>query len=78
MKKVATERAKGVRNRSAGRGKRAGNAKKMLFGGNEAENTLKTHHLTFSGTQNELLFEFRNPRSNPKIGLKIRVQEPGF
>jgi hypothetical protein len=68
-------------------GKRAENAKKMLFGGNEPKNTLKTQHLSFSGTQNELLFEFRNPRSNPKIGLKtrfqvsggsIRVHEPGF
>jgi hypothetical protein len=68
-------------------GKRAENAKKMLFGGNKAKNTLKTQHLAFSGTQNELLFEFRNPRSNPKIGLKIRfqvsggstrIQEPGF
>jgi hypothetical protein len=52
-------------------GKQAENAKKMLFGGNEANNTLKTQHLTFSGTQNELLFELRNLRSNPKIGLKI-------
>jgi hypothetical protein len=50
----------------------------MLIGGNELKNTLKTQYLTFSGTQNELLFEFRNPRSNPKKGLKIRVQEPGF
>jgi hypothetical protein len=58
-------------------GKRAENTKKMLFGGNEPKNTLKTQHLTFSGTQNELLFEFRNPRSNPKIGLKIRFQVSG-
>ena len=51
--------------------------KKMLFRGNEPKNTLKTQHLTFSGTQNELLFEFRNPRSNPKIGLNTRFQVSG-
>jgi hypothetical protein len=78
MKKVAIEVAKGVRNWSADSGKSSENAKKMLFRGNEAKNTLKTQHLTFSATQNELLFEFGNPQSNPKIGLKIRVQEPGF
>jgi hypothetical protein len=77
MKKIATERAKGVRNRSADSGKSAENAKKMLFGGNEAKNTLKTQHLTFSGTQNELLFEFRIPQTNPRIGLKIRFQVSG-
>jgi hypothetical protein len=55
-------------------GKQAENAKKMLFGGNEAKNTLKTRHLAFSGTQNELVLELRNPRINPKIGPKIRFQ----
>src|SRR5208282_1148899 len=58
-------------------GKRAENAKKMLFRRSEAKNTVKTNHLAFSGAQNELLFEFRNPRSNPKIGLKIRFQVSG-
>jgi hypothetical protein len=77
MKKVATDRGKGARNRSVDNEKSAENAKKMLFRGNEAKNTLKTQHLTFSGTQNELLFEFRNPRSNPKTGLKIRFQASG-
>jgi len=77
MKQVTTGCAKGVRNRSADSGKSAENAKKMLFRGNEPKNTLKTHHLTFSGTQNELLFEFRNPRSNPKIGPRIRFQVSG-
>jgi hypothetical protein len=87
MKKVAKEGAKGVRNRSADSGKSAENAKKMLFRGNEPKNTLKTKHLTFPGTQNELLFESTNPRSNPKNRAKdrvsgvrgsIRIQEPGF
>jgi hypothetical protein len=68
MKKVAIGRAKGARNRSADSGKSAENARKMLFRGNEAKNTVKTHHLAFSGTQNELLFEFRNPRSSPTTG----------
>ena len=73
MKKVAIEGAKGVRNRSADSGKSAENAKKMLFRANEAKNTLKTNHLAFSWAQNELFFEPRNPRSNPKIQPKDQV-----
>jgi hypothetical protein len=73
MKKVATEGAKGVRNRSVDSGKSAENAKKMLFRGNEAKNTLKTNHLAFSGAQNELLLEPRNPRSNPRMRPKDQV-----
>jgi hypothetical protein len=73
MKKVTTEGAKGVRNRSADSGKSAENAKKMLFRGNEAKNTLKTKHLAFSGAQNELFFDTRNPRSNPRIQPKDQV-----
>ena len=65
------ERANGVRNRSADSGKSAENAKKMLFRGNEAKNTLKTNHLASSGAQNELFFEPRNPRSNPKINPRM-------
>ena len=77
MRNVTTERANGVRNWSADSGKSTENAKKMLFRGNEAKNTLKTNHLAFSVAQNELVLEPRNPRSNPKIGLKIRVQVSG-
>ena len=73
MKQAATGRAKGVRNRSADSGKSTENAKKMLFGGNEAKNTLKTKHLAFSGAQNELLLELKNPRSNPRIQSRDQV-----
>ena len=73
MKKAATERAKGVRNQSAGSRKRGESAKKMLLGANKAANPLNTQHLTFSGYQNGLLFELRPP-SNPRIRPKIRFQ----
>jgi len=76
MKKAATERAKGVRNQSAGSRKRGEGAKKMLLGANKAANPLNTQHLTFSGYQNGLLFELRPP-SNPRIRPKIRFQVSG-
>jgi hypothetical protein len=47
-------------------GKTGRKCKKDPIGGNKAKNTLKTQHLTFSGTQNELLFEFRNPDQTQK------------
>jgi hypothetical protein len=70
MEKAATEGAERVRSRCAGNGGRAEDARKMLFRGNEAKDLLKTRKLTFSGAQDELLFECKNAVSSEKYGRK--------
>jgi hypothetical protein len=71
MRKLASERGKGVRNRPGSSRKSARNAKKILNRGNEAKNMLKAKELTFSGAQNELVFERKKAQSKRKMGLEI-------
>ena len=56
----------GVLNRPGGGAKRSGNAKKILNRGNEAKHLLKAQDLAFSGPQNKLFFECKNPDQSEK------------
>jgi Na+-transporting NADH:ubiquinone oxidoreductase subunit NqrF len=68
MRRLASERAKGVANRCGGRGKCAENRKKILNSGNEPKNVMKTKELSFSGAKNELVFECkRTPIKAKKV-----------
>jgi len=71
MEKVATERMREPRNRDARGGKWAQNAKKILFRRNEPKTLLKIKQLAFSGAQNELSFQGKNPPSKPITRRKI-------
>jgi hypothetical protein len=68
---AATEGLRELRNRPAGSRKRAQNAKKMLFGRNKVNEPLKIKELDFSGAQNELSFQGKNPPSKPITRRKI-------
>ena len=57
MRRIASERAKGVADRRGGRGKCVENRKKILNSGNEPKNVLNTKELSFSEAKNELVFE---------------------
>jgi hypothetical protein len=56
MRRLASERAKGVRDQRGDRGKCVENRKKILNSGNEPKNILKTKELAFLGAKNELVF----------------------
>ena len=71
MEKAATERVREPRNRDARGGKWAQNAKKILFRWNEPKTLLKIQQLAFSGAQNELSFQGKNPPSKPITRRKI-------
>jgi hypothetical protein len=71
MRRLASERGKRVRNRPGGGGKCVENRKKILNRGNEPKNMLKAKELTFSGAQNELVFERKKAQSKRKMGAKI-------
>ena len=60
MENAATGRGRELRNRPAGGGKRAQNAKKMV-GRKEAKELLKIKELAFSGGQNGLPFQGKKP-----------------
>jgi hypothetical protein len=66
MRRLASERAKGVADRRGGSGKCAENRKKILNSGNEPKNVLKTKELSFSGAKNELVFERKKGQTKPK------------
>ena len=66
MRRLASERAKGVANRRGGRGKCVENRKKILNSGNEPKNVLKTNGLAFSGAKNELVFEGKRTQIKAK------------
>jgi len=68
MEKAATERADGVRSRSADGGKWAENAKKMLFRGNEAKNLLKKRSWLFQGLKTNCFLSAKNPVPSEKYG----------
>jgi len=69
MESAGTERGKEVRKRPAEGGKWQENAKKILNGGNEPKELLKTQHLAFLGAKNEPNFECKNSRSKRKNRL---------
>jgi len=71
MRNAATEGLRELRNRPAGGGKRAQNAKKILFRRNEPKALLKIKQLAFLGAQNELPFQGKNPPSKPITRRKI-------
>ena len=64
--RLASERAKGVRDQRGGSGKCVENRKKILNSGNEPKNVLKTKELSFSGAKNELVFERKKGQTKPK------------
>ena len=66
MRRLASERAKGVRDRRGGRGKCVENRKKILNSGNEPKNVLQTKELTFSEAKNELVFEGKRTQIKAK------------
>jgi hypothetical protein len=66
MRRLASERAKGVRDQRGGRGKCVENRKKILNSGNEPKNVLKTQELPFSGAKNELVFEGKRTQIKAK------------
>ena len=66
MRRLASERAKGVRDRRGGRGKCVENRKKILNSGNEPKNVLKTQELSFSGAKNELVLEGKRTQIKAK------------
>ena len=55
MRRLASERAKGVRGRRGGSGKCVENRKKILNSGNEPKNVLQAKELAFSEAKNELV-----------------------
>jgi hypothetical protein len=77
MRKLASERGKGVRNRPGGGGKWVENRKKILNSGNEPKNILKAKELAFPGAKNELVFERKKGQSKRKMGPKIWKMETG-
>jgi hypothetical protein len=80
MRRLASERAKGVADRRGGNGKCIENRKKILNSGNEPKNVLKTKELSFSGAKNELVFERKKGQTNPKKRPKNNLLcgfEPG-
>jgi hypothetical protein len=64
MESADAERGKEVRKRPAGGGRWQENAKKILNGGNEPKELLKTQHLAFFGAKNEL-------KTNPILSAKM-------
>jgi hypothetical protein len=66
MESAGTERGKEIRKRPAGDGKWQEDAKKILNRGNEPKDLLKTEHLAFFGTKNELNFECKNEQIKAK------------
>jgi len=72
MRKLASERGKGVADGRGGGGKYVQNRKKILNRGNEPKNILKAKELAFSGAQNELVLERKKAQSKRKMGPKIR------
>jgi hypothetical protein len=72
MRKLASERGKGVRNRPGSGRKSARNAKKILNRGNEAKNVLKAKELAFWEAKKELFFKCKKRQSKRKMGPKIR------
>jgi hypothetical protein len=66
MRRLASERAKGVRDRRGGRGKCVENRKKILNSGNEPKNVLKTQELAFSAAKNELVLEGKRTQIKAK------------
>ncbi len=73
MRRLASERAKGVRDRRGGRGKCVENRKKILNSGNEPKNVLKTRELTFSEAKNELGFEGKRTQIKAKKVAKTHL-----
>jgi hypothetical protein len=71
MRKLGNKRGKQVANRRGGGGKCLENRKKILNRGNELKNLLKSKELTFSGAQNELVFERNKAQSKRKMEPKI-------
>jgi len=51
-------------------GKRRGKRKKILNSGNEPKDLLKRKELAFFWAKNELGFDAKEPKSNPKMGPK--------
>jgi hypothetical protein len=70
MRKLASERGKGVRSRPGGGGKCVENRKKILNRGNEPKNILIAKELAFSRGKNELVFERKKAQSKRKMGQK--------
>jgi hypothetical protein len=66
MRRLASERAKGVRDQRGGSGKCVENRKKILNSGNEPKNMLKTQELAFLGAKNELGFEGKRTQIKAK------------
>jgi len=66
MRRLVSERAKGVRDRRGGRGKFAENRKKILNSGNEPKNLLKTQALAFLRAKNELGFGGKRTQTKAK------------
>jgi hypothetical protein len=66
MRRLASERAKGVADRRGGRAKCAENRKKILNSGNEPKNVLKTQDLASSEAKNELAFECKRTQIKDK------------
>jgi hypothetical protein len=75
MRKLASERGKGVRNRPGGGGKCVENRKKILNRGNEPKNILIAKELAFSGAKNELVFECKNAQTKRKMEPKTWKME---
>jgi hypothetical protein len=71
MRRLASERGEGVRNRRFGGGKCLENRKKILNRGNEPKNILKAKGLAFSGAKNELVFERKKAQTKLRMGTKI-------
>jgi hypothetical protein len=66
MRRLASERAKGVADRRGGRAKCVENRKKILNSGNEPKNVVTTKELSSSGAKNELVFKANELKSKPK------------
>jgi hypothetical protein len=71
MRNAAPERVRELQNRPGGSGKWAPSAKKILFRRNEPKTLVKIKQLAFSGAQNELPFQGKNPPSKPITRRKI-------
>src|SRR5208337_2783755 len=69
------------RPKGPGRGERRGNGEKMFFRGNELSYLWQTNDLAFWSVQNELIFECKSAKSNPKKWPKTHLLcglEPEF
>jgi len=73
MRRLASERAKGVRGRRGGSGKCVENRKKILNSGNEPKNVLQAKELAFSEAKNELVMEPNELKSKPKKWPKTHL-----